>query len=548
MDSPTIGWGGSEPPAGDAGVWCYQVQPECLVQHCGVGKEEGWWPMVLHWLLLPERLHKKDSYPLPRIQEALESLVGAGHFSCLDLKWGFWQIKMEEALKQYTAFTVDNLGFSKCNCIPFGLCNAPVTFQQLMQNYLGKLNLIYCLIYLDNLIMFSQTTEEHLNRLCIVFDRLREYNLKLKPSKYSLFKEEINYLAHWVSKQGVQPSDANLKAIAECALPWTYMEICALLGLIGHYRQFIKGFAWIAKPLNEHLAGKGANRKSEWVSLSEDVLEAFQALKQACMSSPVLAFTNYTKDFLLKTDTSKEGLGAVLSQKQADGHYHPVTYGSRALTAHEKNYHSTKLEFLVLKWAITEHFKEYLLYLPFLVRTDNNPLSYIMTMPNLNATGHWWVGSLAKFNFWLEYQKGQDNMVADMLSWITTHLDLEAMQSILDGVTLGAAQRAERDDPAMVEGDHNIEKGGTCYCWASPSWNACYQLGHSPKRRPRTRCSIALVKRPKRRLIWGHSWGSMLPVRRAKYYGGIAKISWSSKMPSICTPHPEGRMRIYYSS
>ena len=124
------------------------------------------------------------------------------------------------------------------------------------------------------------------------------------------------------------------------------------------------------------------------------------------MSSPVLAFADYTKDFLLKMDASKEGLGAVLSQKQADRHYHPVAYGSQALTAHEKNYHSTKLEFLALKWAIMEHFKEYLLYQPFLVKTDNNPLTYIMTTPNLDATGHQWVGALAKFNFQLEYQKG----------------------------------------------------------------------------------------------------------------------------------------------
>ena len=124
------------------------------------------------------------------------------------------------------------------------------------------------------------------------------------------------------------------------------------------------------------------------------------------MSSPDLAFANYTKDFLLEMDTSKEGLGAVLSQKQADRQFHPVAYGSRALTAHKTNYHSTKLEFLVLKWAITEHFKEYLLYQPFLVKTDNNPLMYIMTTPNLDATGHQWVGALAKFNFWLEYQKG----------------------------------------------------------------------------------------------------------------------------------------------
>ena len=124
------------------------------------------------------------------------------------------------------------------------------------------------------------------------------------------------------------------------------------------------------------------------MSLSKDALEAFQVLKQACMNSPVLAFTNYMKDFLLKTDASKEGLGAVLSQKQVDGWFHLVAYGSRALTAHEKNYHSTKLEFLVLKWAIMERFKEYLLYQPFLVKTDNNPLTYIMTTPNLDTTGH----------------------------------------------------------------------------------------------------------------------------------------------------------------
>ena len=306
--------------------------------------------------------------------------------------------------------------------------------------------------------MFLWNAEEHLHWLHVVFDWLREYNLKLKLLKCSLFKEEISYLAHWVSKQGVWPSDANLKAIAECALPWTYMVFWVFLGFVGHYRWFIKGFAWIAQLLNEHLAEDGASRKSEQVLLSEDTLEAFQALKQACMSSPVLAFADYMKDFLLKTDTSKEGLRVVLSQKQTDGHNHPVAYGSWALTAHEKNYHSTILEFLALKWAITEHFKEYLLYQPFLVRTDNNPLIYIMTTPNLDATGHWWVGVLAKLNFWLEYQKGWYNTVADTLSQITTHLSLEAIQSILDGATLCAAQRAEGDDPDMVEGNQEKER------------------------------------------------------------------------------------------
>ena len=142
------------------------------------------------------------------------------------------------------------------------------------------------------------------------------------------------------------------------------------------------------------------------MSLSEEALGAFEALKQACMNSPVLAFADYTKDFLLETDTLKEGLGAVLSQKQEDRWFHLVAYDSQALTTHKKNYYSIKLEFLALKWAIMEHFKEYLLYQPFLVKTDNNHLTYIMTTPNLDATGHGWVSAQAKYDFWLEYQKG----------------------------------------------------------------------------------------------------------------------------------------------
>ena len=166
----------------------------------------------------------------------------------------------------------------------------------------------------------------------------------------------------------------------------------------------------------------------------------------------------YMKDILLKTDASKEGLGAVLSKKQEDEWFHLVAYGSWALTAHEKNYHSTKLEFLVLKWAVMEHFKDYLLYQPFLVKTDNNPLTYIMTTPNLDVTGHQWVGALAKFNFQLEYHKEQDNTVADVMRQITTHLGLDVMQAILDGATISASQRVEGENPAVIKGDQQREK------------------------------------------------------------------------------------------
>ena len=176
------------------------------------------------------------------------------------------------------------------------------------------------------------------------------------------------------------------------------------------------------------------------------------------MTAPILAFTDYTKPFLLETDASKDGLGAVLSQKQADWWYHPITYGSRALMPHEKNYHSTKLEFQALKWAVMEHFKEYLPYQSSLVRMDNNMLTYIMSTPNLDATGHQWVSALAQFNFELEYQKGHDNTVAGALSQVTTQLDSDTVKSILKGVRLRSVHQAKVHDPAIVEGDCCLEQ------------------------------------------------------------------------------------------
>ena len=302
------------------------------------------------------------------------------------------------------------------------------------------------------------TAEEHLHWLHVVFDWSREYSLKLKPLKCIFFKEEITYLAHCISKEEVWPSNSNLRAIAQCMPPQAYTEVHAFLGLVGHYRRFIKRFACVAQPLNDHLNGEGASRESECVSLSEDALKAFEVLKQVCMTAPVLAFADYTKPFLLEMDASKDWLGVVLSQKQADRQYHPVTYGSRILMPHEKNYHLAKIEFLALKWRVTEHFKEYLLYQPVLVKTDNNPLTYIMMTPNLDATSHWWVGSFAWLNFELEYQKGCDNTVADVLSWATTRLDPDTVRSILNGVALGTAHWVEVHDPTMVESDCLLEQ------------------------------------------------------------------------------------------
>ena len=346
---------------------------------------------------------KKDAYPLLHMQETMESMVGARHFSCIDLKSRFWQVKMDEESRQYTAFTVGSMGVYEFLCMPYSLCNAPATFQCLMQNCLGELNLTYALIYLDDVIVYSKTEEEHLVRLRTVLERFMENGLKLKPSKCNFFRTEINYLGHKVSAASMEPGTEGLKGIAEIAPPATYTQVRKFLGATGYFRRFIKGYTRIAKPLNDLLQGENSKLKSHPVGLPPYALTAFQELKMKCLMAPVLAFADFKKPFLLETDASIEGLGAVLSQEQEDGHYHPVAYASCGLKGGELKYHSSKLEFLALKWAMTKQFREYLQYQPFIVRTDNNPLTYVLTMPNLDAVGHRWVAAMAGYNFKIQY-------------------------------------------------------------------------------------------------------------------------------------------------
>ncbi|MCG8431693.1 MAG: hypothetical protein MJA29_11025, partial [Candidatus Omnitrophica bacterium] len=199
--------------------------------------------------------------------------------------------------------------------------------------------------------------------------------------------------------------------------------------------RFIRNFARIAGPLNDLLGGEGSKLKTESVHLGPEEMAAFHDLKRAALTSPVLAFADFKKDFLLETDASKKGLGAKLSQKQKDGKWHPVAFASRTLRDNEKNYHSSKLEFLALKWAVTEKFREYLAYRPFVVRTDNNPLTYVLKTPKLDATGLRWVGELAKYNFRMEYLKGTDNTVADVLSRMPQPcLSPEEVQEVLEDI------------------------------------------------------------------------------------------------------------------
>ena len=424
----------------DVGVICPSQSPWCN-EVVLVRKKDG----LLHFCMDFCRLNahmKKDSYPLPQIQEALESMAGAVHFSTMNFKSGFWQVRMVPESQQYTAFIVGNLGFYEFTHMPFGLCNTPMTFQRLMQITLGELNLTYCVIYLDYVIGFGHSEEEHLECLCVMFECFREYNLKFKPSKCSFFQLEIVYLAHNISDEGIHPSRENVHAIEEFPMPETFTQVHAFCGLVGHYWCCIKGFPHILRPLYDVL---GKQVKMGPVQLPPEVQKAVRVLKDKILSTPMLVFLDFDRPFLLEMDASKEGLGAILSQKQDDRHYHPVTFGSHSLTPAERNYHSSKLEFLTLKWSVTEHFKEYLAYTPFVVRTDNNPLTYVLTTTNLDATGHRWVGALASFESTLEYQKGADKGAADALSRVPICHNRKMVCSVMEGAIVGTVDRSEVD-------------------------------------------------------------------------------------------------------
>ena len=223
-------------------------------------------------------------------------------------------------------------------------------------------------------------------------------------------------------------------------------------------RRFIKNYAHIAKPLNNILEGEASKLKSGAVTLPPDALDAFEKLKMCCMTAPVLAFVDFEKEFQLETYASSEGLGAILSQKQPDGKWHPVVFGSRELKGGEAKYHSAKMEFLALKWAITEQFREYLQYRPFIVLTDNNPLTYVLTMPNLDALGHRWVAALAGYNMTIKYLKGSDNKVADALSRIEARLDPDTITELLNHAKAGAPAWAETDDIRIIKEEERADQ------------------------------------------------------------------------------------------
>ncbi|MCG8113688.1 MAG: RNase H-like domain-containing protein, partial [Candidatus Thiodiazotropha taylori] len=366
----------------------------------------------------------RDAYTLPRIDDTIDTLIGSKYFSKLDLRSGYWQVEIEEQDKYKTAFTVGNMGFFECNRMAFGLTNAPASFQRLMERCMGDMNLKECLIFLDDILIFSSTFEEHLSRLEAVFSRLHQHGLKLKPSKCEFFKSSVKYLGHVVSENGVETDPEKIEALASWPIPTNIKTLRSFLGFTGYYRRYIKDYAKIVKPLNDLLVGHPTHKPStakskkksgvpwEW---GETQQNAFSTIKDKLSSPPILAYADFKKPFILHTDASLEGLGAVLYQEQ-DGIERVIAYASRGLRSSEKHYPAHKLEFLCLKWAITDKFHDYLYGNHFTVCTDNNPLTYVLTSAKLDATGHRWLAALSSFDFNLVYRSGRSNGDADGLS------------------------------------------------------------------------------------------------------------------------------------
>ena len=300
---------------------------------------------------------------------------------------GYWQIKVSEESREKTAFITQN-GLYEFRVMPFGLTNAPGVFQRLMQRVIGGLNpdegTDFVRVYIDDLVVFS-SLEEHIVHLRKVMNRLRSAKLKLKPSKCHFLRQSAEFLGHMITPAGIRPNPKQVMAVREFLIPQSVSQVRQFLGLTSYYRQFIGKFAKIASPLHE-LTRKGM----EW-HWTDKQQEAFDMLKTRLIESPILAYPNFKRGFVLETDASVKGLGAVLSQGQEDQRLYPVAYASRALSAAEKNYSITKLETLAVVWTIS-HFRAYLYSHEVKVLTDHTAVKTILGAPNLSGKhARWWL-------------------------------------------------------------------------------------------------------------------------------------------------------------
>jgi hypothetical protein len=348
----------------------------------------------------------RDVYPLPRIDDCLSMLHGNLYFSSLDMLAGYWQIRMAEADKAKTAFITNN-GLFEFNVMPFGLTNAPATFQRYMDVVLAGLKWKCVLVYLDDICVFSRSFEEHLLHLNDVFERLRKYNLKLKPSKCNLFNQEFKYLGHVVSAEGIRGDPDKIKAIIEMPCPTSVKQVRTFVGKCTYYRELIPNYAMRCKPLYDLLK---FNNRFVWTDIHQS---AFDKLKETLSTFPIVCHPNYDLPFKVQTDASDEGIGAVLTQV-IDGQERIIKCTSRVLQPFEQKWCPREKEALAVIYAC-EVFRPYILHTQFTIETDHESLAFLLKAKSPARLVRWAL-KLSEFNFSIVYRKGSKNGNADTLS------------------------------------------------------------------------------------------------------------------------------------
>ena len=351
---------------------------------------------------------RKDAYPIPRIDDTLDTLAGSRWFSTLDMVSGYWQVEVGEEDREKTAFCTPS-GLFEFKVMPFGLCNGPATFQRLMDLVLAGLQMSHCLVYVDDVIVMGRSFQEHLHNLRQVFGRVREAGLTLKPTKCEFFQTKVFYLGHVIAREGISTDPAKIDKVAKWPTPQTERDVQQFLGLAGYYRRFVRDFATIAKPLHR-LTEKTA--RFEW---TPECHEAFQALRQGLCSAPILAFPNFTKPFVLDTDASNTGIGGVLSQLDEAGNERVVAYASRTLSKAERRYCVTRRELLAVV-AFTQHFRPYLLGKHFVLRTDHGSLTWLQSFKEPEGQLARWLEKLQEYQFTIVHRQGKKHANADALS------------------------------------------------------------------------------------------------------------------------------------
>lgn len=397
------------------------------------------WRLVVDYRKVNEKTIN-DVYPIPNVTDILDKLGKCNYFSTLDLASGFHQIEVDPSDVKKTAFSVEH-GHYEYLRMPFGLKNAPATFQRVMDNVLRDLVGKVCLVFFDDILIYSTSLEEHLLNLRKVFEALRKFNLKIQLDKSEFLRKEVAFLGHIVTPEGVKPNPDKIEVIKKWPLPSNEKELRGFLGTIGYYRRFIRDFAKIVKPLTVQL------KKENNIEHTKDFVEAFQTCKEILTSSHVLQYPDFEKTFNLTTDASDYALGAVLSQGPI-GKDRPIAFASRTLSRSEENYSTIEKELLAIVWAC-KYFRPYLFGRKFVLYTDHKPLTYIFSLKDPNGKLIRWRLTLEEYDYEVRYRPGKQNQVADGLSRL--RLERDDDKSVVMQLNYNEGMSLEGDAESEVE-------------------------------------------------------------------------------------------------